>query len=813
MKKHICCFSLFFITAATSIQAQRKTTVAEVKQYHGQRAGSVRINESRVELYSGEMSLVYDITVPGAGIYQLQAVAAPQGNAVVGITVDKVSMGTLETSRAGFQLTRGFFETAKGLSLSAGRHEIRFIGKAGIAPLITDISLTPDGYDPALEKAWTTAAKQIELLAAKPIVAQTGTIDKTGAAFRPDAVLANPVGSYTHDVESPFYYTTVQYVYLTAGNVAVYHTQGSTVDPVITLFDPNNIDNASWANDDALGMGVESRLEVIAPYSGYYLLVVRPYHTGTGTTNLYSNGTLLNANTPIGGSRYYSNGVIGMQNFFTCQLTAGAGGVYPDTRLFVMEYPSTPVLGYNDDYSTNGDWAWGLSSRINKYFTKAPNYVYTCAYSLTRYGNCDTYMGAANSSAFSSFANLKADDAIRSGDASLSYYNCISWSGGITTAWHWPIDYYSVYYNANPLTAFDNFYSNYPVKRYSGAWNYTRNGANVSNAVVDLWAYNGSFTHGSVRKPGNAHPHGYDWESKPGSLDRTFHPRYALNGAAPANYGTPVNYYIFAGSYANKPSGQGGFTTDLEAIAAGTDAPDRAVLSAAAMDKLHRLTGSVSSEEITVFNKLFAAWKDTWQQNLVQSDARRYCQNDEYEALLRYCKNNVTLLPLVFDQYIQGNAICNPLLADLTSEKYGRLLEEVKAEFIAQPYDKQGRFIVNNPHSNGIRHIEKILQELSVGGSVVPSPKTAPVVQLSPNPVKDRLVVQVTLTEKSTVQVQVLNSQTGATLLLQKAADFTAGEVRFSGSITALKAVPGSLLTVNVTVNGTVYTHKLISGQ
>ena len=115
------------------------------------------------------------------------------------------------------------------------------------------------------------------------------------------------------------------------------------------------------------------------------------------------------------------------------------------------------------------------------------------------------------------------------------------------------------WYAPDPLTAFDNFFGNRdrygnPLCRgeetatgiLNQAMNFTRSGASASNGCVALWQYGGAFTHGSVTKPGNDQPHGYDWESKPGGLMRSFHPRNALSGSS---YGSISHYYRWDGTW------------------------------------------------------------------------------------------------------------------------------------------------------------------------------------------------------------------------------------------------------------------------
>lgn len=47
------------------------------------------------------------------------------------------------------------------------------------------------------------------------------------------------------------------------------------------------------------------------------------------------------------------------------------------------------------------------------------------------------------------------------------------------------------------------------------------------------------------------------------------------------------------------------------------------------------------------------------------------------------------------------------LVLTLTMDKYSRLLEEVKAERLANPNDKEGRYRIHGDHDNGVLYIEK----------------------------------------------------------------------------------------------------------
>jgi hypothetical protein len=812
-------FYLLFITACTALMATAEDarlpqSVAEQKRYNNLKAGDVTITAQRMELINDIPSSTFDIAVRTTGMYTLQVLAPIEAGRQVAVDMDGRNNGTLLKNGDGWQLTKANFKaTGQQVLLTAGKHQLHFSSSSNQYPIIDQVSLTTSGSDAIIECNWSTLNAQLQRMAAMKPASNIPSDKNNAPRGGANKVLANPEGTYAHQLEESFAYTTFIWYYFPAGTTVTFETKNSTVDPVLHIFKDGALDTHSWAQDDNLGTW-ESKLTLNITDGGSYAMMVRPYTSGaSGTTNIYKDGVLVYGNTPVGGKSFYNtSNNTGELNFFTSHLT---GNTYADTRLFTLPYLASPFSAYNDDYYGSGDYNWNRQSRIKKNFAANQYYAFVCAYSTTSTGFADTYMACPNSNVYSYFVNLKPDDAIEAAPATGTY-NCISWSGGVTTSWQWPpYDQFNVYYVAgNPLAGFDRYYSNTPVKRYSGAPNYTRSGANNVNAVVDLWAYLGSYTHASVRKPGNSHPHGYDWESKPGSTARTFHPRNALNGAAPSYYGDVVGYYWPTGTFAARASGFGAISTDKAAIDAGYDVADKAALSTEANNKLQQLNGRVSGTSNEMFNKLYDAWQATWKASEIQSDPQRYYQNAEGEALLKYCRENRSeVLPMVFSRYLQGNAICNHLLYMLTYEQYGKLLDEVKNEYISDQYDKQGRYIVNNSYCNGIRYIEKILRDNNTAQIVAPAPVELFTVQVAPNPVKDAFNIQLDIKQTSTITIQLINTQTGATKSVKTATTLLAGTYRFAADIRNMNFVPGSLLTVKITVNNIVKTYKVITTE
>ena len=762
----------------------------------GTKAGEITLLSSRFGSDGISSFKTFTIVAERTAAYELKAVTALLQNASLDILLDNKATGSvIKATDNGWQkLSAAKDGSMQQILIPAGKHEISFLTKGNMIPMVDDIFFQSYPGQTAFDNKWMQVKQMIDKAAAQPL--QTTVADKSGNS-ESNIILPNPLGVYDHDLDASFAYTTLSGIYLTAGTTVTFATSGSTVDPVLLLFDPANIDNQSWANDDD-GPGYESQLTVTIPVTSYYYLLVRPYFSGaSGTTNITNNGAAYLNNTPLGGIRYNTVVRTGDLNYFTCRLTGG------DTRIFTSNYATSAFNGYNDDYySGNGDWQWGLSSRIKKNYTGNVGVTFVCAYSLITQGVCDVYMGNPNSDVNSvthpEFPLLKADDAIMTSPWDAGNYNCTSWAGGVTSTWIWPPQWSSTYScsgDATKLDCFDNFYKNYPVARYIGAWNYTRSLANSSNATIDLWKSGSSYTHASVRKPGNGNPHGYDWESKPGGTSRTLHPRNALNGNA---YGAVTNHYMATGTYASFKGGNPAFNSDADAVKAGLAVVENAKLTAKAQDKLKRLTDAIGKNTTARFNELYVAWKKTWEANSIYSDPDMYCRNAEFDALAAFCNSNYSIIYLVFDKYINGDNFIGKIVWDNTRKQYSKLLDEAKTDFLNNPTDEQGRYKIHGDHDNGVHYIEKILNAIDESPFVAtefPDIK----ITVSPNPVQDVLKVQVGFTGKQKISIQLISMKTNRSVWMQPAKEFDAGEYRFTANLAALGSMNGDMIAVKLT--------------
>lgn len=788
-----CCFF-----AAMALQAQ----VTNIKIYRTNvNAGDVLLGYDYGEYNGPTSSRIYAVQTPSSTKYILSVLTNLKKGDKLLVYIDDVYFGNLYGYRDGWQ-TLAF--SGLPIYLTQDKHILRFEASGNMVPMVDEIKLVKYVTGRNEAASFGDFADRMQALrnqapARMPTVAEAGDLT--------NKVLPNPSGIYDHAIDTNFTYSHFSWIYLTPG-VYSFNTANSTAGRSLTIFNPANY-TYSWSNVNS-GPNGESAVTVSVPSAAYYAIMLRPYTVSSGTTDIYYNGILLVPGATIGG-RTYANAALrgGDLNYFTCRLTGG------DTRMMTSRFFASSARAYNDDYSGGGNWNWGLASRIKKTFTGVDSvqYAFVCAYSPNSTGISDVYLGCENSNLHQlepqNFPLLTDDDAIRSAP-STGVYNCISWSGGITSTWIWPPYALSTYNctNANLLQCFDNYYNNTPV-RYPGAWNYTRTGATEANSVVDLWKTASAYTHASVKKPGNNHPHGYDWESKPGGTNRTFHPRYALE--QPNWYGAVSNYYKPTGTYARNGGEQYAFETDADAVNAGVAVFDKAHLGSAANEKLNTLLRKNSATARSSFEELYNAWDATKIVNASLSDPSMYCRNVEYKALENWAlRNPRQAMLLVFDKFVNKNDLMiGDLMLELTRGKYIHLLDQVKAERLAKPYDEQGRYKIHGDHDNGVLYVEKILNLLQEEPDVIPVTDQVNVV-VSPNPVKERLTVQLTLAKGAKVNVQAVSGQTRQTRTLQPETMLPAGTHRFNLDITGFAGTTGDIIAVQVMVDGQLKTVKVL---
>lgn len=777
----------------------------EIKKFYKKTAGDAEWVQTYGQLISGTGFRIHRVYVSAASSFNFSALVNLKREERLAVTIDGSYWGDLAPAVNGWQIAGS---NLLPRTLTAGFHDIAIKGSGPGVPMIEEIKLTRSAAKSAVLPEQVLFLRKNEILKAQPVITLPDADEIGDITYK---VLPNPGGNYNHAIDTPFNYTHFSWIYLTAGS-HTFTTSGSTVNRALTVFNPSDF-NYSSSNVNG-GPGGESSVTMIVVQPAFFAIMLRPVNDGeTGTTNILHNGATLVSNAIIGGKRFAMSSLKGgPMNFFTCKLSSAAA----DTRIIASRFAMSSARGYNDDYSGGGgNWNWGYCSRIKKDFSgiDSVQYAFVCAYSPSSTGICDVYMGNGNSNLPvqepQNFPGLPVDDAIQSA-LQTGTYNCASWAGGVTSTWIWPPSSYSTYNcsSGNVLLCFDNYLANNPV-RYPGAWNYTRTGATSATSVVDLWKTAAAYTHVSVKEPGNNHPHGYDWESKPGSLDRTFHPRNALNNAN--WYGSVTSNYIATGTYARSAGVQNAFESDADAIKAGLAVYDKGELTRMAQDKLSKLVMKVSPAVKNMFEELYRAWDATKETNASQSDPAMYCKNREHAALEKLAlRSPKEVLVLVMDKFVNNNDhFIGELMWTLSHTRYATLMEEVRAERLANPNDAAGKYRIHGDHDNGVLYVEKILKdfELDEVTKLVSDPVS---VTVSPNPVKDVMQIKIFLEEAKKVSIKVLSAQTLRTRIVSTETSLAAGTHQFTVPVAGLAGNSGDLLSVQITMDGVVRTVKVL---
>ncbi|MDR2691962.1 MAG: hypothetical protein LBB73_06670, partial [Dysgonamonadaceae bacterium] len=424
-------------------------------------------------------------------------------------------------------------------------------------------------------------------------------------------------------------------------------TPSDSVFLIIHVFSSSEPETYSWAT--GVLPNPHSKIDIFIPVSDYYYILVRPYWNGLSTTTTVNINGLVEENVPIFASGLRAKqDTLAVYNTFTV-LSEG------DPQIWITEYDSTEkVTHYNNDYGCHeGDFSWGLNARIKERFPRPVDAILLSSYgTYNPTGVADVYAKCLNGDTIG-FPNFKADDAIQSDTASLRY-NGVSWSGGITDYWEWPPSPFSHYYVPNePLASFDLFYNSY---RYPGCEIYTRSGATFDNSAVDLWAVESVggyvYTHASIKKGADDHPHGYEWESKINEFQRVFHPRTALHGTYLGNI---AQHYRKVWPW--QPH------TLAEAIADGKAVLETVRFNDAEISLIKSDIAKLPSNDVKTFQALFAAWQSTLKS--IPTGNPYLFKNAQYKSLLAFCQSKQDLISLVYDK-LSGEQFAILLVEDLT---------------------------------------------------------------------------------------------------------------------------------------------------
>jgi hypothetical protein len=788
--------------------------------------GDININKSLIKIDSNNnISRIFEIDVPEEGEYYLSAwlMAAEINNEYKQYEIqinNKPIKNKIKPQKNNWQKVELIDTELKPMTifLNKGHNRIAFISSAPEVPQVEFICLSKNRKkikftDQAYNDYITSIKTEIKERQKNPIVYKDSLFLK--------AMLPNPEGNYYHQIKVPFSYTFyTNYVpsgYIFPQQVIFTTNAADGYEHVLEVFSYSNPENYSWAALSNSNGVAYLRINITRP--DLYFIRIRAYRQNThGLVDLMiSPGAITYRNCPVSGNGFrYVHETPTTYNYFTCKLSG-------DSYLWIEDDSGMPgkIRAYNDDYSGGGgDFSWGLASRVKKDFSVRIGAALVSAYSsYNPTGTCDLYIMCQNSTIMSYFPNLKADDAIQSAPASNNY-NCASWGGGM-------IDRGRYFWASNPPNSnnlstnwyvagnfwqsWDNFFGNNPL-RYTGAPTYTRTGANSSNGEVAMW-YNSTsyqYTHFSVVKPANDQPHGYDWESKPGGLMRTFHPRDALNDNSYYGYGSISLYYRRVNpslkSYSLK-----------ESIELGLTVLPEVTLNMDEEELVQDLKANISQEDIALFNQKMKLLVDkaNTPELIKQSNPFFLYETSEFKDILDFCKKMGNVLwPLLFEKIFDDN---NPdardlsiLLINETTPEYASLMEKVKEEWINNNYTPEGAYIAPSPIANTKNYVKKLLAvkvgETSTSVKQPMDNDNYNLFSVFPNPFKYQTTLEFNVAENNSVvslKVLDINGKLLETVIINQKYDAGNWQVQWLAG----NYKPG-LYLFNLTINGKTFNRR-----
>jgi len=316
---------------------------------------------------------------------------------------------------------------------------------------------------------------------------------------------------------------------------------------------------------------------------------------------------------------------------------------------------------------------------------------------------------------FSYFPNLQADNSFKSGTetgeilnlAKKPGYNCIDWSIGISAdSGVYVPGNWRFYYT---LKDWDDFY---------GYYGYTRSEADSANAAIALWVtYWGSdFKHASVRKNSViTEPHGFEWESKIGDLERIMHTRDALDNGIYGIYGNITYYYKpISGTVNSPPVNKTGNDQTVSRFSS-----NESCFTAFELNKISELKDYIPAIVLLGFDTKYLAWRDTWRRPeiAIHSDPCEYSKSEEYNNLFNYCtKYGKSIWPLLFEKLENGDIFVISLLRDLTYSGNGTFVIDIMPSStarIGKPFPSLYSILVDYCKKLLAKEQENILQSIN----------------------------------------------------------------------------------------------------
>lgn len=836
-----CILLTIVVLLIASFNIYSQDVIEKKYEYQTEIGEGIILKNSTIKVDGEKTYKIFEFELPSAGNYYLNAwiMGGELENFGSGKYIeydlfinDQKQVEKIQPEKSNWHIAALKNNTTKSVNtikINKGSNKIVFSCNAPDIPEVEFIRLSSSlgkmslASDNEYDKFIADIKNDVDYRKANPTEVQSKDSLSVKSPMLKNVVLPNPEGNYFHHLDVTFKYTTYKLVSFSAGQQIFISTYSpDKFEHVLELFSYSDPESYSWTSmSNSNGL---ASLNVNIPSSGTYYVRVRAYRqTQQGLVDLNINGQSYYSDCPVTSVGYrHAHTPDQVYNYFTSHRTG-------DPRIWI-ENSGLPgkIIGFNDDYFGGGDYNWSLNSRIKKRFSTGIGAVLLSSFSsYNPTGVCDLYIKCANSDIMSWFPNLKEDDAIQSAPQSNNY-NCSSWAGGLVNLgrYFWASNPPASnnlsgnwYIAGNFWQSWDNFFGNKKYDgsslfRFIGAPTYTRTGANSSNGEIAMW-YNSTsyqYTHFSVAKPANDQPHGYDWDSKPGGLMRTFHPKNALNDNSYYGYGEISLYYRRVDASSQSYSLQ-------ESIELGLTVLPEVTLNADEDMLIQELKQSIPQEDVALFNQKMQLLveKANTPELVKQSNPYFLYETAEFKDMLNYCKSKgSTLWPLLFENTFDDNnsdvSDLSILLINETTPEYASLMEEVKKEWSDNNYTPEGAYIAPSPINNTKNYIKKLL--------VVKDGKTNPLVDQAmdndnhdlfsvfPNPFKHQTTVKFNIAENNSgvsLKVFDVNGKLLETVLSNQNYDMGTWQVEWQA-----EKYKSGLYLFSLVINGKTFNRRFL---
>lgn len=634
MKKIFFIVGLFLVSWVTPAQNLQKQYYENVPSF----GGDVIVKSSEITLSNNdEIKKTFEVEAPTDGTYYLDAWLSapftpegyPEYKVIVNNVILKATLKPQTSTWESVALT-DLNKSATAIKLKKGLNSISIIGEKLGVPNIENIKLSSSVLNAGISDSKYKA--YIEDIKANTLDLSSELLKLPNDSVVPYGIISS---TYTYQLNMPVPYTTAYILAFDAGtNVNISVKQSSGYEYLIEFFDMNHFTNSRLSHTWSQFCQGNGSLSITIPETAFYFIRLRAYRQmSSGLAQELRINDRTYSSCPISGNGIayigssYQTDVITSHSQYQMGLFLQGSGLQGSIREYKLVNTTWPNGKYGCQLYMPDLLGLG-AGLVSSYNSSYPLFY------------ADLYLGLTKVSqgTLNYFPNLKPEESYCSAPGTNDY-NCISWTVGVTNEWIWP--------SSSSLAAWDAFYNSY---------GYTRSGATADNAAIAVWKLGAVFEHGSVRKNSLIpNPHGFDWESKCGGLERVMHLRDALAGSS---YGDIAYYY--------RPT-----SGTVNSLAASSDVK-RSTFSSTDLSLLDALKTEISSDVISEFDAKYAAWKKTWDnpEIAMSSNPRSYAESKEYSVLLQFCqKYGKVTWPLFIDKLAEGDVFVSNLLEDLTAPK------------------------------------------------------------------------------------------------------------------------------------------------